>query len=132
MLRAYLCPAGVWSIGYGSTKFRGRNVIPSDTCTVEEAEAMLTLEVLNVTRAIKKVIQVPVQDHELAAMISLAYNIGAGAFAASTLLRLLNTGAPVTLVAEQFTRWNKSGSKVLPGLVKRRAEEKELFLNAQV
>jgi len=132
MLRAYLCPAGVWSIGYGATKFRGRDVIPSDTCTEEEAEALLNLEILNVTRAIKKVIQVPVKDHELAAMISLTYNIGSGAFAASTLLRLLNAGAPAALVAEQFTRWNKSGSKVLPGLVTRRAEEKELFLNAKV
>ena len=63
-----------------------------------------------------------------AALVSLAYNIGTGAFASSTLLRLLNSGADKKLVANQFLRWNKVQGKEVKGLTNRRIIERELFL----
>ena len=77
---------------------------------------------------IKPLVKVPINDNELDALTSLVYNIGIGAFKKSTLLSLLNQGADRHLVADQFLRWNKAGGKVLPGLVKRRLAEHNLFL----
>ena len=73
-------------------------------------------------------IKVPVTENMKAAMVSLAYNIGTGAFASSTLLRLLNQGSDKKLVADQFLRWNKVQGKEVVGLTNRRKLERELFL----
>ena len=81
---------------------------------------------------IKALVKVPINQNQLDSLTSFVYNVGIGAFRSSTLLRLLNSGAPKSEVAAQFDRWNKGtvrGQKVvLPGLVRRRSEEKALFL----
>ncbi|RPI74763.1 MAG: lysozyme, partial [Desulfobacteraceae bacterium] len=66
-------------------------------------------------------------QNQFDSLVSLVYNIGAGAFERSTLLRLLNQG-DYTGAANQFCLWNKAGGKILPGLIKRRCEETLLFL----
>ena len=73
-------------------------------------------------------IKVPITENMMAAITSLAYNIGTGAFGSSTLLRLLNQGADKNLVADQFLRWNKVQGKEVKGLTNRRKLERELFL----
>jgi lysozyme len=74
-------------------------------------------------------ILVPLNDNEFSAIVSFVYNIGVGAFAKSTFLRLLNSNTDRVTVSEQMLRWNKAGGKELPGLTRRRQAEKALFLH---
>lgn len=121
-LKAYLCPAKVWTIGYGTT----RGVKPGQTITEAKAAELLREDVREFEQAVSDAVTVPITQGQFDALVSLAYNIGAGAFRASTLLRLLNRGE-YAKAAEQFDRWNRGGGRVLPGLVKRRAAERKLF-----
>ena len=73
-------------------------------------------------------IKVKVTQSQFDAMVSLAYNIGAGAFLKSTLLKKVNAG-DFAGAGEQFLRWNKAGGKEVLGLTKRREREKQLFLS---
>lgn len=129
-LRAYPDPGtggAPWTIGWGST---GRDIVPGTVWTQEQADARLASEVAEKAAGVERLVTVPLTDNELAALISFSYNVGVSALAGSTLLRLLNAGAPKESVAEQFGRWTKAAGKELPGLVKRRAAEKALFLGA--
>ncbi|WP_019646052.1 lysozyme [Novispirillum itersonii] len=125
--RAYLCPAGVWTIGYGTTKINNKPVKQGQVITQAEAEQELVKHCEQVERDILQLVKAPLNDNQKGALISFVYNIGIGAFKNSTLLRLLNAG-DFTGAAEQFARWNKAAGKVLPGLTRRRAAEKELFV----
>ena len=121
-LRAYRCPAGVWTIGVGSTK----GVHEGMVITQAEADERLRDDLQDAEDAIERLVTVPLNENEHAALVSLVFNIGAGAFSHSTLLRLLN-GHERIAAAAQFKRWNKAGKRVLSGLVKRRAAESALF-----
>lgn len=127
-LEAYQDVAGVWTIGYGTTWLINRPVCAQDKCTKDEAESWLYEHMLNTARAIQKVIKVEITENEFNALVSFAYNIGTGAFKNSTLLKLLNDRAPERIVALEFHKWNKAGGKVVNGLVARRADEANLFL----
>ena len=74
-------------------------------------------------------VQVPINDNQLIALSSFAYNEGPGAFQTSTLLKLLNSGADINIVANEFDKWVYAGGKVSPGLKNRRNAEKQLFLS---
>ena len=133
-LTAYIDPVGIPTIGYGSTfNFdENRKVKIGDKITQEKAVEWLRKETANIVPQIKKLVIVPINQNQLDSITSLVYNIGIGNFKSSTLLRLLNAGASKEDVAAQFLRWNKGtvrGQKVeLPGLTRRRKEEKDLFL----
>lgn len=135
-LTAYQDSAGVWTIGWGSIWHYDlkRRIQPGDRITEEKATEWMKKEISSLQNKIKPFIKIPVNSNEEAALISLSYNIGPGAFRDSTLLRLLNTGAPRTQVADQFLRWDKitdpvtKQKKSLPGLKRRREAEKALFL----
>lgn len=120
--QAYLCPAGVWTIGHGFTK----GVKRGDTITLEDSLARLEKEYLDFESAVLRLVKVPLTDNQLAALTSFAFNVGTGALGSSTLLRLLNQGQYED-AAKQFARWNKAGGKTLSGLVRRRAAEAALF-----
>lgn len=125
---AYLCPAKVWTIGYGNTFYGdGRKVKQGDRITEAEAERLLKITVESFAEQISKVITVPVTDNQFSALVSLAYNIGVGAFARSTLLRLLNQ-KHYAQSADQFMVWTKAGGRTLEGLRRRRSRERALFL----
>lgn len=123
---AYLCPAGVWTIGYGTTRMNGRPVKKGDKITQKVAEQLLLQSVTSFEAGILKVVKVPLSNNQAAALISFVYNVGQGAFNSSTMLRLLNRKY-YAAAAEQFNRWVHGGGHILPGLVKRRAEERALF-----
>lgn len=124
---AYLCPAGVWTIGYGSTFYEdGRKVSPGDKISEEEATRLLIKVAKDFEREILERVKVPLNSNQLSALVSFVYNIGVGAFSSSTLLRVLNQGN-YQEASKQLLRWNKGGGRVLPGLVTRRKEEKQLF-----
>lgn len=122
---AYLCPAKVWTIGYGFTK----GVKPGDTITREAADARLLKEYVAFETAVLRLVRVKLTDNQLSALVSFAFNVGTGALASSTLLRLLN-GGDYAGAAAQFSRWNKAGGKTLAGLVRRRKAEADLFSKA--
>lgn len=127
-LRAYPDPGtggAPWTIGWGST---GKDIAPGTIWTQEQADARLAQEVAEKAAGVDRLVSIPLADHERAALISFAYNLGVSALGGSTLLRLLNAGASRESVAEQFSRWNKAAGKVLDGLTARRAAEKALFL----
>lgn len=130
-LKAYLCPAGIWTIGYGSTRIDNRDVQEGDACTADEAEAMLNETVSRLKFSVRRMVKRELKQHEYDALISLAYNIGLGNFQKSSLLILINASAPANICALEFPRWNKSKGKVLAGLITRRKEEQDLFLYGQ-
>ena len=128
-LTAYADPVGVWTIGYGTTAAAGVGVTPVRGLTITAAQAEMFLH-----RALDKFaaqitpgIKVPVNENQYGALVSLAYNIGPGAFLRSTLLRKLNAG-DYAGAADQFRVWNKAKGKVLKGLTRRREAERALFL----
>ncbi len=127
-LSAYKCPAGKLTIGYGHT---GNDVKPGMSINKEMAELLLKQDLRLFEKAINDLIKVPLTQNQFDALVSLTYNIGIGNFVSSTLRKLLNENK-ILEAGEQFMRWTKvrqpGGLKELPGLVKRRAEEKALFL----
>lgn len=129
-LTAYPDTGGIWTIGYGNTRnpFTGIKVKKGDKITKEIALEWLKKDIEKRQIAIKKLIKVPISPNKLAAITSLAYNIGLDAFQCSTLLRLLNKKAPVIDVANQFLVWNKVNRVEVKGLTNRRKLERELFL----
>ena len=122
--RAYLCPAGKWTIGHGST---GPRVRAGLVITPAEAEAMLREDLRRFEAAVRAH-ALPASQNQYDALVSLAFNIGVGAFARSTLLRLHRAGEHEG-AADQFLRWDRAGGKVLAGLVRRRAAERALYLS---
>lgn len=121
-LKAYRCPAGVPTIGYGHTA----GVAMGQTITQQQADDYLRRDVRQFERAVERQVSVPLTQGQFDALVSFAFNLGEGALAQSTLLRLLNAG-DYAGAAAQFDRWNKAGGRVLPGLVRRRAAERALF-----
>ena len=123
-LSAYLCPAGVPTIGFGHTKV----VQLGQQIDLQDAEAMLLDDMMDADDCIGDWVDIELTDNERAALISFIFNLGCGAFRGSTLLKLLNADGDRNAIAAQFLRWNKAGGKVLNGLTRRREAERKLFL----
>lgn len=121
-LKSYLCPAGVWTIGYGRTT----GVREGQHCSQAQAVAWLVEEYDAFERAVLKRAKVALNANQLGALVSFTYNVGIGAFEKSTLLRKLNAG-DLTGAAAEFARWNKANARVLAGLTNRRKAEADLF-----
>lgn len=130
---AYLDPVGIVTIGYGTTAAAGVGISPElgMTITEAEAEAYLAKTLEKFGRNIRSMITVEPNENEFAAMLSLAYNIGPGAFAKSSVLRFFNTGDKAR-AADAFRLWVKAGGKTLAGLKRRREAERALFLEAVI
>jgi lysozyme len=126
--KPYLCPAGVATIGFGSTRYPSGQAVTMDdpSCTREQALAWLAHDIADAEAAVRLYVQVPLTDGARIALTSFVYNVGAGAFSNSTLRRLLNSGDTAG-AAEQFGKWVFANGARLPGLVKRRAAEAALF-----
>lgn len=122
--QAYLCPANVWTIGYGST---GKHVRQGMRINAAEGEALLKQDVARFERAVNRLVKVHLCQHQFDALVSFAFNVGEGNLASSTLLRKLNAGDEAG-AAQEFKRWNRGGGRVLAGLVRRRKAEAELFV----
>lgn len=121
-LRAYLCPAGIPTIGYGSTA----GVQMGQTITAERAEQLLREDVRQFEAAVSRLVKVPLTQGQFDSLTSFAFNLGEKALEKSTLLRLLNAG-DYSGAAAQFDRWVYASGKKLPGLITRRAAERALF-----
>jgi len=131
-LDAYLCPAGKWTIGYGHT---GPEVGRGLKWTQSKAEEAVIRDLLEAAVDVNSLVRVPITLNQRGALASFVFNLGATNLKSSTMLRLLNAGNYQGAVKE-FPKWvnatviNKDGSSTfqpLPGLVKRRKAEAELF-----
>ena len=127
-LKAYKCSAGVWTVGYGLTTSAGFiDVGPDTTITQAEADWYLEKTIEKFLAQIKPAITAPINENELGAFTSLAYNIGPTAFRKSSALRHFNAGNK-DRVPTSIRMWRKAGGKVVKGLVNRREAEVDLFL----
>lgn len=123
-LTAYKCPADVWTIGYGST---GPHVKQGMTITEAQADKLLQDDLDRFEASVAK--HAPnASQNQFDAMVSLAFNIGTGAFEKSTLLRKFVAGDTAG-AAEAFRQWVNAGGRKLEGLVRRREAERKLFLS---
>lgn len=130
-LDAYLDPVGIPTIGYGTTRNpdTGRKIKLGDKIDKATALRWLRLDTEKVRESVKKMVKVPINARQLDALTSFVYNVGPTAFADSTMLKLLNNKTDKRIVANQFDRWVYAKRVKLPGLVRRRKLEKELFLS---
>ena len=121
-LESYICPAGVWTIGYGHTK----GVHEGMVITQEQAEQMLLDELKEYEGYVEDMVEVELTQEQFDALVVWVYNLGPTNFKNSTLLKRINEGN-FEDVPYQMKRWNKAGGKVLLGLERRREAEAKMF-----
>lgn len=114
-LKAYKCPAGVWTIGYGHT----RGVKPGMVITKKQAETLLRGDLLPVEKYVNSLRRIFTQG-EFNAVVDFIFNLGQAKFAKSTLCRKIMAHSPDDEVCKEFKRWVHGGGKTLLGLVERR------------
>jgi lysozyme len=122
-LEAYLCPAEKWTIGYGHT---GPEVHQGLKIDQARADQYLLIDIQGAQSTVNNLVAVQLNQNQFDALCDFVFNCGAGNFQQSTLLKLVNE-KKFAEAALEFGKWTKGGGKVLPGLVKRRAAEAELF-----
>ena len=129
----YVCPAGYWTIGYGSRWLANGQPVTARSAPIDEAVAsgLLLRTITELDAALSRLVRVALSDVQRAALLSWQYNVGTVAVESSTLLRKLNAG-DYAGAADELLRWDKAtvrGHLVeLPGLAKRRAYERDVFL----
>ena len=123
---SYKCAADVWTIGYGSTKYEGKPVESGMLITTLEAEELLLHEMEEYEGYINDLVKVPLHQHQFSALVAWVFNLGPSNFNASSLKKVLNSGAYED-VPFQIRRWNKANGQVLEGLTRRRLAESLLF-----
>lgn len=124
-LKAYKCPAGVWTIGYGWTQ----GVKEGDVWNQQMAERMLVEGVNPFERAVLQAIgDKPTTQNQFDAMVSLCYNVGPANFQKSSVVRYHRDGN-FSKAAESFLLWNKAAGRELAGLTRRRQAEKRRYLS---
>lgn len=124
---SYRCPAGKWTIGFGSTKGVKRGMGISEA----HATTWLIRDANEAADAIARLVTVKLTQDQVDALISFIYNLGIGAFTESTLLKKLNEG-DYAAVPNELNRWIYSGDNVLPGLVYRRKAEGILWSTGEL
>jgi len=129
--KAYLCPANVITIGYGSTYYEdGTKVKLTDPLiTKERATELLEALLVSYERSVDSYCVDTINQNQFDALCSFAYNCGVGNLKSSTLLKKVNKNPNDPTIKDEFLKWNKGGGKVLTGLTKRRIEEAQLYFN---
>lgn len=129
-LEAYLCPAGVWTIGWGHTK----GVKAGGVIDRQRAEEFLQEDYEEAEKAVLKMVKVKLTDDQLGALTSFVFNLGAGNFKSSTLRRKVNANPHDKTIRDEFMRWvyARGGNDepvMLDGLVRRREAEADLYFS---
>lgn len=126
-LTAYLDVVGIWTIGIGHTgPVDGKPVTQGMTITKDKSRELLLKDLKRFERAVNNSVTVPLKQNQYDALVSLAFNIGEGAFSRSTLVRKLNQN-DIKGASEQFLVWKNAGGRVVNGLLSRRKREKAMF-----
>lgn len=124
-LTAYRDPVGILTIGYGHT---GPDVRPGQQISRRKALQLLRKDAGIAAAAVHGRVKVALNQAQFDALVSFTYNVGTGGFASSTLLQRLNAGR-YRAAADQLLQWDKAGGSTLPGLTRRRAAERRVFLH---
>ena len=131
VLTPYLCPAGIPTIGYGTTFGFDLKPITMNHRAIseEEADALLYLAADDLNHEIRRLAKKELGENKLCALISFVYNIGVGAFSKSSLLKKVVKDDSDDSIEGEFLRWNKCGGLVMRGLTKRRIAEAKLYFS---
>ncbi len=121
-LTPYLCPGKIWTIGYGHT----RSVQAGMRITPAQADQLLEDDLRIVSSSLQRLVTVPLNDNQFAALTSFTFNVGAGNLQRSALLKLLNRGW-YEQVPAQLMKWNRADGEIMGGLTRRRAAEAQLW-----
>lgn len=120
---AYLCPAGVWTIGYGHTA----GVHEGDSIDGDTAEDYLREDLTSAEGAVEKYVKVPLKQWQFDALVSFTFNLGAGNLYSSTLLKKVNRNPDDPSIRQEFEKWVYADGRVLQGLVDRRKAEADMY-----
>lgn len=123
-LEAYLCPAGIWTIGYGHTS----DVSPNSFITIQEADEYLHRDVAAIEMQLNK-LNLSLRQCQWDAIVSFVFNIGIGNFKASTLLAKIRINPDDNSIIDEFLRWVYANGKVMRGLQKSRLTEMKLYFS---
>ena len=131
-LTAYPDVVDVWTIGFGTTRIKGKPVTKGMTCTQQEAEQYLREDLREFERTVNKVLSRPILQHQFDACVCLTYNIGSAGFLGSTICQKIRSGGAATVSEGNFVSWNKvrDSRGILvesKGLTRRRKAEYHLF-----
>jgi len=124
--KAYKCPAGVPTIGWGHTNHHGRKFDLTSVWTMDECDETFMEDMEYFEVAVRRLVTRPINGCQYDALVSFCYNCGEGNLKKSTLLRYVNAGK-FDAAAKEFIKWNKANGKVLAGLTRRRKSESLLF-----
>jgi lysozyme len=125
----YLCPANVPTIGYGSTYYPGGHKVKLTDPPISEHQASVLLENLlqPFEKAVDSYMRDDINQNQFDALCAFAYNVGINALKTSTLLKKVNANPNDPTIKDEFMKWVNGGGKKLPGLVKRRMAEANLY-----
>ncbi len=123
-LQSYQCPAGKWTIGYGTTKINAVDVSSGMIISQDDAEHLLRQDLIQFEKKVLDNIEIPLRQHQFDALVSHTYNTGGS----ETLFALINAGSPSEIIRNWMETSHVTGNKiVLNGLVRRRKAEADLF-----
>ena len=127
--KAYKCPAGIPTIGYGTTRLADGSRVKMDSpkITEDEGKTLLRRHLVRVEDDIRSLVRVPLNENEFSALCSWTYNLGSGRLESSTLRAKLNRDDRMG-AADEFPKWRRANGRIMLGLVRRRAVERKLFL----
>ena len=129
-LEAYLCPAGVWTIGYGHTK----GVKKGMKITKERADELLMEDLQEFQNGVEELIwklSIELTDNQFSALVSFAFNLGLGNLKNSTLLKKVSQNPNDETIRNEFMKWIYAGGKPLKGLKRRRKHEADLYFTKE-
>ena len=127
-LKAYKCPAGVFTIGYGSTFYEdGTKVKEGDVITQERADELFDVIISDFVRMTDALVKSDVTENNFSALVSFTFNVGTGNLRKSTLLRKVNANPKDPSIRAEFMKWTRANNVVLRGLVRRREAEAKLY-----
>jgi len=129
--KPYLCPAQIITIGYGATYYENGKKVTMQDALITESRGVELLKHLLVTyeKSVDSFCRDDINQNQFDALVSFAYNLGAGSLKSSTLLKKVNTNPADPTIKDEFLKWVNAGGKKLPGLVKRRTEEAVLYFS---
>ena len=127
-LKAYKCPAGLWTISWGLTFYPdGTKVKEGDVITQQQAEDYFNAIVDDFAKDVDALVKSNVTANNFSAIVSFAFNVGMGNFRRSTLLRKVNANPKDPSIRAEFKKWVRANDRVMQGLVRRREAEVKLY-----
>jgi lysozyme len=132
--KPYLCPANVPTIGYGTTRYQNGMKVSLNDAPINEAPATmyLTHDIEHFELKVDEFCADSLNQNQFNALVSFAYNLGENALKGSTLLRKVNANPSDLIIRSEFLKWVYAGKVKLPGLVKRRLAESDMYFNTEL